>query len=170
MYLFRDSTLRGTRKTEDNRGASLTTKFARPSPYRNGLATLHGLNVHHFTPDLSWHPNPTPAAHGMFGRHLTLLHPTRGAPTRQCVSSCRKCILGESRHRTILHSCSWYLSGFASRAGGLRGVVGSASTGYVCDKLSPFLKPGSQSFPSAEVFLPHPSQRVQWHSETTVSR
>jgi hypothetical protein len=31
----------------------------------------------------------------------------------------------------------------ASRAGGLRGVVGSGSTGYVCDKRSPSSKPGS---------------------------
>jgi hypothetical protein len=31
----------------------------------------------------------------------------------------------------------------ASGAGGLRGVVGSGSTGYVCDKLSPSSKPGS---------------------------
>jgi hypothetical protein len=31
----------------------------------------------------------------------------------------------------------------ASGAGGLRGVVGSWSTGYVCDKLSPSSKPGS---------------------------
>jgi hypothetical protein len=31
----------------------------------------------------------------------------------------------------------------ASRAGGLRGVVGSGSTGYVCDKSSPSSKPGS---------------------------
>jgi hypothetical protein len=58
----------------------------------------------------------------------------------------------------------------ASRAGGLRGAVGSGSTGYVCDKRPPSFKPGSQSFSSAEVFLPHPSQQVQWNSETTVSR
>jgi hypothetical protein len=31
----------------------------------------------------------------------------------------------------------------ASRAGGLRGVVGSGSTGYVCDNWSPSSKPGS---------------------------
>jgi hypothetical protein len=31
----------------------------------------------------------------------------------------------------------------ASRAGGLRGVVGSGSTGYACDKSSPSSKPGS---------------------------
>jgi hypothetical protein len=31
----------------------------------------------------------------------------------------------------------------ASRAGSLRGVVGSGSTGYVCDELSPSPKPGS---------------------------
>jgi hypothetical protein len=31
----------------------------------------------------------------------------------------------------------------ARRAGGLRGVVGSGSTGYVCDKSSPSSKPGS---------------------------
>jgi hypothetical protein len=43
----------------------------------------------------------------------------------------------------------------ASRAGGLRGVVGSGLTGYVCDMWSPSSKPGSQSFSSAEVFL-HP--------------
>jgi hypothetical protein len=47
----------------------------------------------------------------------------------------------------------------ASRAGGLRGVVGSGSTGYVCDKSSPSSKPGSESFSSAEIFLPHPIQR-----------
>jgi hypothetical protein len=57
----------------------------------------------------------------------------------------------------------------ASRAGRLRGVVGSGSTGYVRDKLSPSSKPGSQSFSSAELFLPHPSQQVQWHSVTTVT-
>jgi hypothetical protein len=34
-------------------------------------------------------------------------------------------------------------TGRASRAGSLRGVVGSGSTGYVCDKLSPSSKPGS---------------------------
>jgi hypothetical protein len=31
----------------------------------------------------------------------------------------------------------------ASGAGGLRGIVGSGSTGYVCDKWSPSSKPGS---------------------------
>jgi hypothetical protein len=31
----------------------------------------------------------------------------------------------------------------ASRAGRLRGVVGSGLTGYVCDKWSPSSKPGS---------------------------
>jgi carbohydrate-binding DOMON domain-containing protein len=34
-------------------------------------------------------------------------------------------------------------SGDGSRAGGFRGVDGSGSTGYVCDKLSPSSKPGS---------------------------
>jgi hypothetical protein len=56
-----------------------------------------------------------------------------------------------------------------SRAGRLRGVVGSWLTGYVCGKSPPSSKPGSQSFSPAEVFLPHPSQQVQWHSVTTVT-
>jgi hypothetical protein len=56
-----------------------------------------------------------------------------------------------------------------SRAGGFRGVVGSGSIGYVCDKSSPSRKPGSQSFSSAEVFLSHPIQQVQWQSVTTVT-
>jgi hypothetical protein len=47
-------------------------------------------------------------------------------------------------------------------------VVGSELTGYVCDKWSPSSTPVS-SFSSAEVFLPHPSQQVQWHSATTVA-
>jgi hypothetical protein len=61
----------------------------------------------------------------------------------QCVFPCRQCNLGKSRHRTIPRSCSWFLSRFASRAGGLRGVVGSGSTGYVCVVWTPFPKHGS---------------------------
>jgi hypothetical protein len=58
----------------------------------------------------------------------------------------------------------------ASRAGCLRGVVGSGLNGDTCvAQGNPSSKPGSQSFSSAEVFLPHPSQQVERHSESTDS-
>jgi hypothetical protein len=61
----------------------------------------------------------------------------------QGVPLCRQCKLWGSRHRTIPRSCSWFLSILASRAGGLRGVVGSGSTWYVCGVWAPSPKPGS---------------------------
>jgi hypothetical protein len=86
---------------------------------------------------------------------------------------CRLALIARGSHCSsgnvtpLAANASWFLSG--SRAGCFRSVVGSGSTGYVCGFMSPFPKPGSQYFSSAEVFLPHSSQRVQWHSATTVA-
>jgi hypothetical protein len=62
-------------------------------------------------------------------------------------SPCRQCNLGESApsNNSASHAAgsSQESSTRARRAGGLRGVVGSGSTGYVCDKSSLSSKPGS---------------------------